>query len=678
MEFKNFKTAVATQFKKMCDQVGSNGELYRVDITGDKLWEVYLGSFPPGSDPIYKQRSEHDCNCCKNFIRRVGNVVAIVDNQIMTIWDGKVKDQEYQVVSDALAAAVRNSKVVDLFRNDSRKAGSERTYLADVTWDHFFVDIPSKFVLKSSDIPSLLGSCRSLCELFKRGLDTLTIDALETVYELASQNAFYRGNEFANTVQTFLKTKKKYDKLSSKAQELFVWSEPVSDVVKAIRNSAIGTLLKSLSEGVELEDAVRMFETSVAAPSNYKRPKALVSKEMLKKAKDEVEKLGLTSALRRRYATLNDITINNILFADRDARKVITDEDDPFAIAPSKVSAPKKFDQVDEVSIENFINKVLPTASSIEIFMTSDLQDKYVTLITAAEPTAQPLFKWNNPFSWTYAGQMADSDIKQRVKAAGGNVSGRLCCRLAWDYTDDLDFHMMEPGFEIYFGNRRRYSPNGGMLDVDANGIDGERPNPCENIYYEDSTKMRSGIYTLNVHNYSRRSNGSGFTVEIELDGQLYQFNHPGVIGQSRTIEVATIKYDRKTDSFEINGSKLVQSNATPVQTSWGLMTNEFHKVNVLMYSPNFWDDQQGIGNRHYFFMIPGAKNDGSARGFFNEFLSENLNAHRKAMELVGAKLKVEGDEEQQLSGLGFSSSKKGSIICRVTGKVSRIIKVVF
>lgn len=48
---------------------------------------MYLASFPPGTNPIYKTNTEHDCTCCKNWIRNLGNVVAIVDGRMETMWD---------------------------------------------------------------------------------------------------------------------------------------------------------------------------------------------------------------------------------------------------------------------------------------------------------------------------------------------------------------------------------------------------------------------------------------------------------------------------------------------------------------------------------------------------------------------------------------------------------------
>jgi hypothetical protein len=95
-----------------------------------------------------------------------------------------------------------------------------------------------------------------------------------------------------------------------------------------------------------------------------------------------------------------------------------------------------------------------------------------------------------------------------------------------------------------------------------------------------------------------------------------------------------------------------------------------------MMLSPNFWDGK-GVGNKHYMFFLDGCKNDGSARGFYNEFLTPELEAHRKTMEIVGSKMRTE-ESNNQLSGLGFSSTQRNSVLCRVKGTFTRTIKVMF
>lgn len=111
-------------------------------------------------------------------------------------------------------------------------------------------------------------------------------------------------------------------------------------------------------------------------------------------------------------------------------------------------------------------------------------------------------------------------------------------------------------------------------------------------------------------------------------------------------------------------------------RTIWGLPTMTFRKVNAVMLSPNHWDGH-GVGNKHYFFMLDECRNDGQARGFYNEFLKPSLDEHRKVIEMVGTKMKTEAGGDQ-LSGLGFSSTQRNSLLCKVTGAFTRTVKILF
>lgn len=667
MNFKNFRIAVAKQF----DNMVKSGDLFRSSANKDELWNTYLNSFPAGANPMYKNRTEHDCNICKQFIRAVGNVIVIKSTgSIESIWDVKGVDPEYQIVANALSGLVKSKPIENVFMHYENVAGVEQNFQSTIDgtlkWDHFFVNIPPAYVVPADVAPSRLAEFRTTHDVFLRGLTDIDQESIDIVIDLIGQNSLYRGSEHKYAVTEFAK-----HKLGAMGQDVdkYVWDNiKINGAVSRIRNTAIGTLLIDMSEGVKIDDAVRLFETKMAGP-NYKRPKAVSTPGMLKNAQKTILAEGLTTALERRYANINDITINNILFANRAAKNTITGDIFDTLIAESKKTV-KSLDRVEEMSIDKFISDILPTATSLEIMMENTHINNMVSLVAPVDPTARKLFKWDNGFSWSYNGDYTDS-IKERVKAAGGNTVGDLCCRLAWYNYDDLDLHLKTPnGRVIYFGNRRI---GHGVLDVDMNVGGGTTREPVENIFYQNESNIPEGPYELMVNCWAKReSTNIGFDVEIDFKGEVYTYNNGSVLSSGDKIVVAKFTYSKKnglTFAKPLNEKK-VSKNV------WGVQTNTFHPVTVVMNSPNYWDDK-GVGNKHYFFMLENCKNDGVARGFYNEFLIPELEPHRRAMELVGSKMKTE-TASSQLSGLGFSSTMRNSVVCKVGGSFSRIVKIVF
>lgn len=667
--FNDFKVAVQKQFAKMKDL-----DLFVVDVTKEALWDTYLSSFPEGSNPMYRERTEHDCNCCKQFIRAVGAVVAVVEGKLVSIWDCEVGG-DYQVVADAMDKLVKRKKIANVFLHNERSAGTDRTFedLAGESvaqWHHFHLTIPERNYCKR-DIGTHLSRFRSRVEVMGRALDEITLDSVDTVLELIGQNSLYRGEEHKAMVEAFRRLKVEYNKIrSAKAKTIFCWDniKVIGSATSGIRNSAIGTLLVDLSEGRDMESAVAAFEAKVA-PTNYKRPTSLVTKSMVDNARKKVEELGLTSALKRRHAIVDDLTINNVLYADRSARASMDVFDEIAASAPVNT---KKFAAVEKVSIDKFLADIMPKAESLELMVTNKLTTNFVSLLAPEDASANNMLKWGNNFSWSYAGAVADS-IKEKVKRAGGSVTGDLRCSLAWYNRDDLDLHMKEPdGHHIYYSDRMSRK-TGGNLDVDMNAGGRMSDTPVENICYPDKQRMAEGEYVLSVKNYNQRtSQDVGFEVELEFDGVVHTFTHPKGLSDGVTVSVVRFKYTHK------DGIKIIRSLPT-TQTSkdvWGMSTQQFHPVSVIMNSPNHWDGEE-TGNKHYFFMLDDCVNPDKARGFFNEFLDDELRDHRKVFEVLGSKMMVD-PADKQLSGLGFSSTKRNSVLCRVTGSFSRVVEVTF
>lgn len=688
MNFVNFKNAVARQFDVM-----SKHQLFCTAVDKDSLWSTYLGSFPADTNPMFRERTEHDCSCCRQFIRAVGNVVAIIDGKVVSIWDAVVQDEPaYQTVSDAMSKLVKSNKIEDAFLHPEPTVGTDKNFEDIVgkvqTWDHFFVRIPTANVCTGKDIPTRLADMRSHRDVLLRGLNELTVDSMDTVLDLINQNSLYRGQEHQSNVSALRMMKVAFDAMSPDDRDAYVWGaiKAVPGSVTKLRNTSIGTLLVDLSEGMELEGAVRKFEAMVA-PHNYKRPTALVTPKMVAQAKATLTELGLISALDRRYANLRDISVNNILFADRSARKTITG--DVFDEIATKKAPTRKLDKVEEIHIDRFISDVVPGATSIEVMIENRHTSSLVSLVAPVDPVAQRLFKWDNNFSWSYNGDIADS-MREKVQQRGGRVDGVLRFTHMWNHLGRnaslMDLHVFMPGSSehrdgchdnypsgrrVGWNTRNDYS-SGGIQDVDYVEAAPAGYVPVENITFPSLNKMPEGVYTFKIHNWSRRPpTDSGFSAEIEFGGNIYEFEYPAALKQKEWITIAQVEL--KNGQFNVLNMRPTSQTTKKV---WNVQTHDFHKVNVLMMSPNFWDDR-GVGNKHYFFMLDGCQNDGQARGFFNEFLRDDLSKHRKVIEMVGAKMKTDQSVDQ-LSGLGFSSTQRNEILAKVKGNFTRTVKVLF
>lgn len=685
MEFKDFRNMISDHFKTMTKDVD---RLFEVGVDKDEMWNTYLDSFPTGTNEIFRKRREYDCSCCRQFVKQIGSAVVIKNNKLETIWDLGIHDDKFEPVAKAMSDFVRRHCVTDVYVSKFKKVGTEYNYEKYENgtmkkWEHFQIILDDKFVDKTArSIGDIKGGFRDTKNVFKRSLDEISMDALETVLELINSNTLYKGEEWKTILMEFKRYKKEYEKLSSDdVRDLYTWENSVKAgiAIGRIRNHSIGTLLVNVSNEMDLDTAVKKYE-QIVAPTNYKRPKAIFTKKMLEDAKKTISELGYMDSLNRRFATLDDITVNNILFSNKDAAKRISDSSDIFGeLEKQAVVNPRKFSRVEEITANDFIKNVLPSAKEVEVLVENKHSNNFVSLIAPCNKDSKSMFKWNNGLSWAYSGNITDSDMKQNVKAAGGNVDGVLRFSIQWneDGRDncDLDAHCIEPNRnEIYFSNCRKPSLSSmtGQLDVDIIHPNGKVA--VENITWSDKSKMKPGVYKFFVNQYSGSAR-NGFRAEIEFNGEIYSFDYSNSMRTGQDVYVADVILDTNGE-FTIK-EKISRNSKVSSRTVWGISTNEFTPVSVVCYSPNYFDEQDGIGHRHLFFMLNGCKNDEEPNGYYNEFLKSELEKHKRVFEALGSKCHVE-DSEDQLSGIGFSMTKRAELVVKVKGATERILKIKF
>lgn len=666
--FVQFRDAVNARFHELA----KTGTLYTSRLEKDIAWDLYLSAYPEGTNELYRERAEHDCNCCKSFIRNVGRVLAIIDDELVSVFSDLDVTGEYKIVADKLAKSNIDAGITGIYLNDERRVGKAVTHetLDDGKvreWNHFEVILPNFAFDLNGSIGRLKGEYEINVKTLKRSITELTAQSVETVSELIEDNAIHRGREFKNVIESLKAIQCEYK--NAKNPELVLHKMATEFTKKNfncnIRGTAIGTLLVDLSDGMDLETAVKRYEDKVSG-TNYKRTTALITPRMREAAKIKAQELGIESSLFRRFAVKPDISVNDVLFSDSSVKPFMADS--VFDAVPVKQTAPKiDTSKTTNVTMEEFIEGVLPNSDSMELLFENKHVPNLVSLIAPENEKAPTIMKWGNNFSFSYNGGYTESVIKQNVKSAGGKVDAPIRISMAWCNHDDLDIHLSNKrDVHVYFAQKR---DGGFQLDVDMRG---ERQNQVENIF-SDGKHIKPGTYEIVVNNYHRnnRRHGDveGFQIEMEFYGKTYNFVYDKSVSEREKILVATIRV-MNDGSIEVN-PKLSCDSTNAIMEEWNIKTNQLIPVDMVMLSPNHWENSKKTGNKHLMFMLRDCINPDSTRGFYNEFLIDELHVHRKVFEHLGEALKTPTSKEQ-LSGVGFGETLRNDVTIIVTKKNRR------
>lgn len=706
---------INAQFQRMC----KTNKLFRSEINGDEIWELYLKSFDRVDDPVFRdpKSSLNNCNLCKNFIRRYGNIITINENgEMETIFSNLDDVEEYTKSVIACDNLLKKHKIKNVFfetydelnslpYEKCNKSQSEfllgvpqnyKTYselesleyggvvAGEVyTFNHFYLKLPTQFVDKTGkSISAIEGVYRDKYSVFKRTMEEISLDSLILVKDLINQGSLLDGTTHLPLLNKIIEYKTEFNEIKWNTDFwLWVITYDMGDTVAKFRNHLIGTTCVEISEGKDINKVCKDFNIRID-PINYHKAKSPITKQQIELAQKFVEENGYVESFNRRLATLEDVKASEILHINRDNNiKPVSIFDSIKTPSGKGRHKRSEFDKVESVHIDKFMKDILPNCTSIEVLLENRMESNLVNLTTSAENSKQ-IFKWNNPFSYTFNGNLAGKSlIKSAVKSRGGNTEGCLNVRLHFpETTNDYDLHMYEPnGNHIYYGNVRIKHNSSGMLDLDAQGVDGhQQPDKrVENIVYTDINKMPDGIYKVSVNNYSGNKFPANFNIEIEFNDEITSIcfdKHKKY--NSSSVDVCRITKKNNEFTLDVSSDMSVVSSHTQNKEIWGLETNEFHKVNLVCLTPNHWDEE-GIGNKYYLFMLQGCKNPNHVRGFHNEHLISDLLEHRKVLDVLGSSSLIE-PTDNQVAGVGFNATVKDEMIVRLSGSFKRVIKLIF
>lgn len=716
-----FNQLIQAQFNKMC----ATGKLFRSSLTGQQVWDLYINGFAKEDNPIFRDpvSTTHNCNLCKNFIRRYGNIVSIDENyNIVTMFDVEVP-KEYKNSAKTISTALQKAKISEVFfetfnelnllpyesctkNNVQFKLGIEKNvkrYTKEEaekygvvkpneirTFNHLHLFIPKQFVdISGKSVEAIMADYRDAKNVFQRAMESISVDTYNLVRDLISQGSLLDGQTHLYKVEQMIPFAIQYNQLSQDKKDNWCWVNSYKLPFAKFKNELIGVLCTELAEGKELNDACQAWNKRVD-PANYMKAIAPITKKQIEEAKKFVEENGYELSFDRRFATIDDIKASEILHVNVGSGQIPSVSIFDSVKSTSTRHKRSEFDKVEEVSIDKFMLDILPNCTSVEAYLENRLEGNMVSLTTSNIKESKPIFKWSNNYSWTFNGNLAGkSQLTEMVEAKGGRTDGVFRFTHSWNELEPnqslMDLHVFMPECQLpkqwehgpnvrgrrVGWNNRQDSQSGGIQDVDYTAQAPKGYIPVENITFPTLSRMPEGKYTCTINNWSFRSTGGKGKAEIAFEGNVYQYEYPAT-KNNEWIIIAEVTL--KNGKFTID-HKLPLSGETSKEL-YGLETNEFHKVNLVCLSPNHWNENN-VGNKHYFFMLDKCKCPTSIRSFHAENLIPELAQHRKVLEVLGNTTMI-APSDKQLSGLGFNATVKDELIVKLSGSFKRVLKIKF
>ncbi len=240
-----FNKKIQAKFEEMC----KTGKLFRVALTGDQIWNLYIKGFPKDEDPIFRDpnSTSHTCNNCKNFVRRYGNIVALdKDYNVVTMFDVECAD-EYKTSVKILSKEISKAKIAEVFfetftelnslpyetctktstlfqlgihKNVKRYTKEEAEKFGVVkanevrVFNHIHLFISKEFVDQSGhSVEAIMGNYRDAKNVFQRGMEEISLDTLRLVRDLIIQGSLLNGDAHLSKIEQIIPFKEQYDAL---------------------------------------------------------------------------------------------------------------------------------------------------------------------------------------------------------------------------------------------------------------------------------------------------------------------------------------------------------------------------------------------------------------------------------------------------------------------------------
>jgi hypothetical protein len=403
-DYNEFKDAMAERFVRL---VKSDTPLFEATSTG--FFDVLLSSLPADI------RQHYTCDTCRHFFDKYAGLALVgEDGDVVSAMFGLYMVPTSNVfrrcaaLFELMISSVSTGGISEMFTSKEYMLGTSEAG----GWSHFSVALPPDWKWLSAGEHKTSAEAKHDFENVRRFLGATEVVHLREAVRLVESGQLPGAEKVLGPAGWALALKEKVVEASKpRRQHNFIWQAVASAPAGFCHpaGSLLGVLVEMLKSSAGFPEIYAKM-ASMTHGLSYQRPQALPSEGNRERAEKLIAELGLESALKRRFARLDEVEAYwrpTALASDAGGGV--------FAGVPTKQSAVVERASVgvqlpaQAMTWVKFRATVLGSATEVQFF-TGDAPIAYGALLTATDVTAEPILRWDshgkrNPVSgYVYSG----------------------------------------------------------------------------------------------------------------------------------------------------------------------------------------------------------------------------------------------------------------------------------
>lgn len=297
------------------------------------LWDTFLANIPE------ERRQHYNCNTCKNFVVKFGDLVFIDPETNRTMpavftekpyyWDETYStilqkesatwENVCPVLSTAMVACyelVKSSVPISKFSlvidpNESYGIiGTPDT--GDFHHMYGMIDKTNASLnyeaVHYSENQDYIRAINEAFKIVKNAMEKYSLQVFERANQYIANDILSRSEKYKAQMKSVYDLKKKIDGIKNvRIVNNIIWQYVVENLGFAhISSTMVGFLMDEISKLKSPDEIKKSWEEKVS-PENYMRPKAAPTEGAVNEAEKLIVSLGLENSLQRRFATFNDL-----------------------------------------------------------------------------------------------------------------------------------------------------------------------------------------------------------------------------------------------------------------------------------------------------------------------------------------------------------------------------------